>query len=541
MPTPSVRLLREMYRLLWWIAAPVAVCRLVWRSRREPGYIRHIGERFGFVPRRQSAAPLIWVHAVSVGETRASQPLVDALRQAHPDAELLVTCMTPAGRATSVTVFGDRVARCYLPYDMRGAVRRFLARQRPALGVVMETEVWPTLIDECAHAGVPLVMVNGRMSEKSFRRAQRFGAAARSVFAGLSAVLAQTEADAHRLEELGARRTAVLGNLKFDVPCDTALIDAGARWRLAIGDRPVWVAASTREGEEALVLDAFARQREAARAWREASGVVGEASAQSQSVRRGSPKQSVQAARLATPPQTARVEDVIEAGVEPVGVTSAAPVAVAQAAVLEGGNAQASEEDIPAVTAKPFKAVDAGAFDERTDAERALLILVPRHPQRFNEVSALVASRYKTVRRSEWAEAAPSRAPRDVLPEDVDVLIGDSMGELPAYYGASDLAFIGGSLVPTGGQNLIEAAAAGTPVLLGPHTYNFTQASANAIGVGAAMRVATPDALGDAVASLLRDHSRRQAMGLAARQFAEKDRGATARTVAFLAEFLRPA
>ncbi|WP_347556643.1 3-deoxy-D-manno-octulosonic acid transferase [Robbsia sp. KACC 23696] len=525
-------MLRALYRTLWWLAAPVAVCRLIWRARREPGYIRHIGERFGFVTRRKDAKPLIWVHAVSVGETRASQPLVDALRQAHPDAELLVTCMTPAGRATNVSLFGDRVTRCYLPYDMRGAVRRFLKRKRPTLGVVMETEVWPTLIDECAQAGVPLVMVNGRMSEKSFRRAQRFGEAARSVFAGLSAVLAQTEADAHRLEELGARRTAVLGNLKFDVPCDTSLIDAGARWRLAIGDRPVWVAASTREGEEALVLDAFARQREAAKAWRHASAVVDEASA------------SASAHATQAVPTTHHAE-VIDADHAVVSAATVAPTSIAEAAVVERDEAGAVAASTRVTEAAPraFTPMGAGTADDRAgpDGTRALLILVPRHPQRFNEVHALASARYKTVRRSEWAEGAPSRAPRDVLPEDVDVLIGDSMGELPAYYGASDLAFIGGSLVPTGGQNLIEAAAAGTPVLVGPHTYNFTQASANAIGVGAAMRVATPDALGDAVASLLRDHSRRQAMGLAARQFAEKDRGATARTVAFLAEFLKTA
>ena len=541
MPVPSVHLLRALYRFLWWIAAPVAVCRLIWRARREPGYIRHIGERFGFVTRRKEAAPLIWVHAVSVGETRASQPLVDALREAHPDAELLVTCMTPGGRATSVSLFGDRVKRCYLPYDMRGAVRRFLKRKRPTLGVVMETEVWPTLIDECARAGVPLVMVNGRMSEKSFRRAQRFGEAARSVFSGLSAVLAQTEADAHRLEELGARRTAVLGNLKFDVPCDAALIDAGTRWRLAIGDRPVWVAASTREGEEALVLDAFARQREAARAWQHAHAVVGEASLQSAHSTQA--KHAARSTEAAAVVQDVRVQDVVEVGGEPVGVASAAPIAVARTAVLESEYAQDGKEGGSQASAQPFRAAGVGTFDARSgpDASRALLILVPRHPQRFNEVFALSAGRFKTVRRSEWADAAPSRAPHDVLPDDVDVLIGDSMGELPAYYGASDLAFIGGSLVPTGGQNLIEAAATGTPVLVGPHTYNFTQASANAIGVGAALRVATPEALGDAVTALLRDHSRRQAMGLAARQFAEKDRGATARTVAFLAEFLRPA
>jgi 3-deoxy-D-manno-octulosonic-acid transferase len=327
---------------------------------------------------------------VSVGETRAAQPLIDALLKARPDARLLLTHMTPSGRATGEQLFGERVLRCYLPYDMPHAVRRFLRAWRPSVGLVMETEVWPTLIDECRRADVPLVLTNARMSERSYRRAARFGKATRGVFGGFARVLAQSPADAQRLTALGARNVAVLGNLKFDMHTPPELTARGHAWRTAIGTRPVWVAASTREGEEELVLQAFA-----------ALGI-----------------------------------------------------------------------------------------------DDALLVLVPRHPQRFNEVAALVERNgLRGERRSAWAPAASVAAAavtpgeQPTLPRDVKVLLGDSMGELGAYYAASDVAFIGGSLLPLGGQNLIEACAVGVPVLIGPHVFNFTQATADAVAAGAARRV----------------------------------------------------
>ncbi|WP_205190171.1 lipid IV(A) 3-deoxy-D-manno-octulosonic acid transferase, partial [Burkholderia sp. LMG 13014] len=256
-------MLRAIYRALWWLVAPIAVIRLYVRSRKERGYREHIGERFGHVAgrSRDDRAPLIWVHAVSVGETRAAQPLIDALMHARPDARILLTHMTPSGRATGEQIFGDRVLRCYLPYDMPGAVRRFLRAWRPTLGLVMETEVWPTLIDECRRADVPLVLTNARMSARSFRRASKFGAATHDVFGGFSRVLAQSPADAERLTSLGARNVTVLGNLKFDMTTPPELAARGHAWRDAIGARPVWVAASTRENEEALVLEAFAAMR----------------------------------------------------------------------------------------------------------------------------------------------------------------------------------------------------------------------------------------------------------------------------------------
>ncbi|GLU30468.1 lipid IV(A) 3-deoxy-D-manno-octulosonic acid transferase [Trinickia caryophylli] len=430
-------MLRAVYRTLWWLVAPLAVVRLLVRSRRERGYREHIGERFGRSSGRgpDDRAPLIWVHAVSVGETRAAQPLIDALIEAHPDARILLTHMTPSGRATGERLFGERVARCYLPYDMPHTVRRFLRAWRPTLGIVMETEVWPTLIDECRNADVPLVLANARMSARSYRRAARFGKAAREVFGGFARVLAQSPSDAERLTALGARQAVVLGNLKFDMATPPELVARGRAWRAAMGARPVWVAASTREGEEALVLDAF----------------------------------------------------------------------------------------------------DALATKE------ALLVLVPRHPQRFDEVAALVGRRGRQLaRRSAWAgqaaaaAAAPSEVPLAPLPAEVSVLLGDSMGELGAYYAASDLAFIGGSLLPLGGQNLIEACAVGVPVLIGPHVFNFTQATADAVAAGAALQVQDPAELARTLDMLFADKARRVAMRGAASAFAARHRGATARTVEVL-------
>lgn len=426
-------MLRVVYRAAWWLVAPLAVLRLFIRSRREHGYREHIGERFGYSAGRlpEDDTPLIWVHAVSVGETRAAQPLVDALIAARPDARVLLTHMTPGGRAAGEQLFGNRVLRCYLPYDTPQAVRRFLRAWRPSLGLVMETEVWPTLIDECRRADVPLVLTNARMSARSYKRAAKFGAAAKEVFGGFTRVLAQSPSDAERLSALGARNVAVLGNLKFDMASPPELVARGHEWRRAIGARPVWVAASTREGEEERVLQAFA----------------------------------------------------------------------------------------------------ALGLDD------ALLILVPRHPQRFDEVAALIERKsLKFVRRSQWAAsaaaaAAPSHESPRALPLDVKVVLGDSMGEMGAYYAAADLAFIGGSLLPLGGQNLIEACAVGVPVLIGPHVFNFTQATADAVAAGAALQVQDPADLARTLRALFEDRTRRVAMGAAAAAFAARHRGATARTV----------
>ncbi|WP_407278737.1 lipid IV(A) 3-deoxy-D-manno-octulosonic acid transferase [Aromatoleum evansii] len=418
-------LARLSYALLWLCALPFVLLRLVWRARRQPAYLKHLGERFGHYADR---APLsvIWVHAVSVGETRAAEPLVRALLARWPDHMVLLTHMTPTGRETSESLFGaePRVMRCYLPYDLGWPCRRFLAHFRPRVGIVMETELWPTLLASCRASRVPVLLANARLSVRSARRYARWPTLTRMTVGALAAVGAQTEADARRLGELGASGVAVTGNIKFDISPPDALITLGASFRERFGRRPVLLAASTREGEETLILDAF--------------------------------------------------------------------------------RAQAPDD--------------------------ALLALVPRHPQRFDEVARLVEARgFKLQRRSdETAVAADTR-----------VWLGDSMGEMFAYYAAADVALIGGSWLPFGGQNLIEACAVGTPVVLGPHTFNFAQVAELAIAAGAARRAADVDQGMRIAVTLLGDRQARIAAGDAGLSFAATHRGATARTMAMVESLFR--
>lgn len=402
---------------------PFALLHLAWRARRQPAYLEHVGERFGL----QVAAgpgPWLWVHAVSVGETRAAQPLVTALLAQHPDHRVVLTHGTPTGRETGEQLFGDRVARAYLPYDLPWAVNRFLRAWRPRAGVLMETELWPELIAQAGRTGTPMLLVNARLSARSARGYGRVAGLTRDALGGLAVVAAQGPDDAARLTALGARHVSVMGNLKFDVTPDVAQIALGRMFRERFGPgRAIWLAASTREGEEAIVLDA-----------------------------------------LASMPDTG-----------------------------------------------------------------ALLVLVPRHPQRFEEVARSVEARGFTLeRRSGNAPVAAS----------TQVVLGDSMGEMFAYFGAADIAFVGGSLVPTGGQNLIEACAVGTPVLIGPHTFNFADATEAAIRAGAALRVADANGLARAVAHLLGDDAARASMRHAGLAFAAEHRGATERVLRLLEETL---
>jgi 3-deoxy-D-manno-octulosonic-acid transferase len=406
---------RLAYDLLLLLLLPLLPLRLLWRARRQREYLRHVGERFGRYPIAVER-PVIWLHAVSVGETRAAAPLVEALLARHPDHPILLTHMTPTGRATSEALFGDRVLRAYLPYDYPFAARRFLRHFRPRLALFIETELWPNLIAACNEAGVPVWLVNARLSEKSAARYGRFAGLSRELFRGLAGVLAQTEADALRLRALGAQNVAVSGNLKFDITPPDTTMESGRALRARFGARPVLLAASTREGEEALLLDALGE-----------CGVPG-----------------------------------------------------------------------------------------------LLFVIVPRHPQRFDEVAALLERRGLKFQR---------RSAGEPVAADTRVVLGDSMGEMFAYYAACDLAYVGGSLLPLGGQNLIEACAMGVPVLVGPHTFNFAQATADAIAAGAALRVADAEELMRAAAALLGDAERRARMGTAARAFAAAHRGATERTL----------
>lgn len=410
-------MVRLLYSLLLYLATPLIWLRLLWRARKQPEYLQNLGERYGFY---DLLAPpkLIWIHAVSVGETRAAQPLIEGLIAAWPEYRILLTGMTPTGRETARQVYGERVIQTYLPYDYPGATSRFLRHFQPAFGVLMETEIWPNLLAAAQARQVPVMLANARLSARSARGYGKLDALVRPAFAALRGVAAQTLGDAERIAARGAAIVEVSGNLKFDVTPADQQISLGQQWRAAIGQRPVWLAASTREGEEALILDA----------WRE--------------------------------------------------------VAVSE----------------------------------------ALLVLVPRHPQRFDEVAMLLQRRnLKTVRRS-----------TDLPAVDTEVWLGDSMGEMAAYFTLADLAFIGGSLLPLGGQNLIEAAACGCPVLVGPHTFNFLQATEDAIAAGAAQRVTTSAELGATVNRLLGERSELAGMRRATVQFAAAHRGAAQRTLEFI-------
>ncbi len=427
---------RFAYTLLVWLVMPLAALYLLWRSRRQPAYRAHWGERFGWaryaVPHDR---PIIWIHAVSVGETRAAEPLVSALEQRFPRHAFLLTHMTPTGRATGAELaarWPGRVSQVYLPYDMPFAVRRLLRAYAPVVGLGMETETWPNLLAEARAAGLPMVLVNARLSERSLAKAKRLPRLMREAAQGFSTVLAQTEADAARMREVGAEAVVVIGNLKFDFTPDPMLVERGRSFRAAAGSRRVLLFATTREGEEAMLLDALA-------------------------------------------------------------------------------------------------ATDATSLGE------ALVILVPRHPQRFDDVARLIAARGRPVlRRSSLEDWNASAGSTTAAP----VLLGDSMGEMAMYYASSTVAFIGGSLLPLGGHNLIEACGVGVPVVVGPHTFNFAQATDDAIGAGAAVRVDDARSAVEAMLQIASDAERAAYMSDAALRFARQHRGATDRALAHIAPLI---
>ena len=413
---------RVAYSTIVRALLPAAVVRLFWRGRREPGYRAHVTERFGHYAQPRTGDPLIWIHAVSVGETRAAEPLVRALLARDPACRVLLTHMTPTGRRTGEALFGETVMRAYLPYDAPGAVGRFLDHYRPLAGIVLETEVWPNLVHGCKVRGIPLYLLNARLSEKSLRGYLRVAALMRDTFGALTAVGAQTAGDAERLRRLGANRVEVTGNLKFDVTPPAAQLELGRSFRARYGRARILLAASTREGEEALIFDVLPR-------------IPGD----------------------------------------------------------------------------------------------VLLVLVPRHPQRFDEVASLLATRgIPYERRSGNAPLAPGTR----------VLLGDSMGEMFAYYAACDAALIGGSLLPYGAQNLIEACAVGKPVLIGPHTYNFAEAADRAVEAGAALRVRDAEDFAAQATALLSDPEKLKDMGARGLEFAQAHRGATERVVRMLTALL---
>lgn len=427
---------RRIYALLLWLAQPMVWLRLLWRARRQPEYLHHLGERYALGLARHAPRPpgtLLWLHAVSVGETHAAAPLIASLLQDWPEATLLLTHMTPTGRACGSELamrYPGRLLVRYLPYDLPGASRRFFDHYQPAIGLLMETELWPNLIACAAARQCPILLINARLSARSLRGYQRVAGLIRPALQQLTALAAQTAADAERLRQLGApaARLQVCGNLKFDVSPDSARLEQGHELRRRLGGRFIFLAASTRDGEEALILESWRQLR-------------------------------------------------------------------ADSGLAEGG----------------------------------LLLLVPRHPQRFDEVAALLtAGGWRSVRRS-----------AQVLPDaTTDVWLGDSMGEMPTWYALADLALIGGSLLPFGGQNLIEAAACGCPVLIGPHTHNFAQASEDAIAAGAARRLADVRQLTPVLTAFMKEAATLEPMRLASGRFCAAHQGATRRHLALVRDCL---
>ena len=430
-----------VYEALWHVLIPFVLLRLLWRSRKNSDYLKHVRERFGFYGTKPSLRKAVWIHAVSVGETRATQALVESLLK--DGQSILLTHMTPTGRKTGADLYRKAIAsgqlqQAYLPYDICWAIEAFLKHYRPQLGLFMETEAWPGFVFRTKQLGVPLFLINARLSGRSFKRVQLFGSAGRSLFQSFVGILAQSEPDAKRYQALGVNDVIVTGNMKFDVPEKAANQSLGKQWKKVLREqeRLVVCAASTRAGEELIMIDAWKK-----------------------------------------------------------------------------------------------------LLSEFGSEIKPLLIVVPRHPERFTEVANLLyQSTLSFERRSNLSDPRSSAEFASVSHwTNVDVLLGDSMGEMGAYYNATDLVVMGGSLLPTGGQNLIEACANGCPVILGEHTYNFQQASEDAIACGAAVRIPVTlphelaQSLSETIKNLLTNTAQREIMSAKALEYASVHQGATQR------------
>lgn len=429
----SISLARRLYALAMRLLVPALLVRLWWRGRRHAGYRRAPLRRLGYYPREraQEGAPRIWLHAVSVGETLAIVPLVEKLLAERADWRLLITSTTPTGAERVRDLFGERVDRDWAPFDTPGAVRRFLDHWRPSLAAFVETEIWPNAIALAVARDIPTVLLNARLSARSARGYARLGGLAFSTVSQFTLIAAQTRADARRFRFLGAEasRVAVTGSLKFEFDLNAVQAEGNAeRVRLGVTpDRPVWLAASTHQDEETVVLDAFAQL----------------------------------------------------------------------------------QNKLP----------------------RACLILAPRHPERTRDILALPAARRCRLRRysdsAEWSE-------------DDDVLLVDSLGKLSALTGCADLVFVGGSLVPHGGHNPLEAAAWGLPVLTGPHVFNFAQVYQQLIQAGGAQMISRETLAGEVLRKLGSEDGREEAraQGLRAQRYLEAKRGALARQWDLLKPYL---
>ena len=430
-----------VYEALWHVLIPFVLLRLLWRSRKNSDYLKHVRERFGFYGTKPSLRKAVWIHAVSVGETRATQALVESLLK--QGQSILLTHMTPTGRKTGAELYRKAIAsgqlqQAYLPYDICWAIEAFLKHYRPQLGLFMETEAWPGFVFRTKQLGVPLFLINARLSGRSFKRVQLFGSAGRSLFQSFVGILAQSEPDAKRYQALGVNDVIVTGNMKFDVPEKAANQSLGKQWKKVLREqeRLVVCAASLRAGEELIMIDAWKK-----------------------------------------------------------------------------------------------------LLSEFGSEIKPLLIVVPRHPERFTEVANLLYQSTLSFERRSNLSDPRSSAEFASVPHwtNVDVLLGDSMGEMGAYYNATDLVVMGGSLLPTGGQNLIEACANGCPVILGEHTYNFQQASEDAIAYGAAVRIPATlphelaQSLSETIKNLLTNTVQREIMSAKALEYASVHQGATQR------------
>jgi 3-deoxy-D-manno-octulosonic-acid transferase len=426
-------------------AVPVALAAILWRGLRDRSYWQGLGERLGFG--RVLPAHSIWLHAVSLGEMSAAAPLLKTLRSRHPEIPLLVTTATPAGRARALALFADRALFAeaadvrFLPYDTPGSVRRFLARARPRMAIIMETELWPNLLRECERGRIPVLLASARLSAKSVSRYRRFSSLFGGVFTQNLVVAAQSAADAERFRSIGAaaERTQLVGNVKFDLQTDAGTLDAGRQLRAAYaGMRPVWIAGSTHAGEEEQLLDAHALL----------------------------------------------------------------------------------------LKARP----------------NAVLLLVPRHKDRFAGVAELLTRRgIRFARRGQMARGEQAARGEDTvrLPSDTPVLLVDTVGELAALYASADVAFVGGSLAAIGGHNLLEPAALGLPVLTGPSFFNNREIAQLLLDRGAALRVDNAQDLAAVLTRLLDDPKERQRIGAIGLEIVAANRGSVERLLALIEPSLR--
>ncbi len=436
----SHQLMMGLYQFIWYLALPLALARLLWKGRLQQGYRDHINERLGMSWPISGTIPRIWVHAVSVGETRAAAPLIDALIQSGE--KILLTHMTPTGRDTGRQLFADHIAsgqlvQSYLPYDIHWAVNSFYRYFSIKVSLIMETEVWPSLILSARQKSLPVILVNARLSERSARRVSRFANFAQLIYQSFTKILAQTNLDAKRYHSLGLSNVLVTGNLKFDVIPHPDQIEHALALKKQLNHQvQIVCAASTRDGEEALIIEAWQKFLK--------------------------------------------------------------------------------------------------SKENTSDANHFCLFIVPRHPQRFDDVftqlqsSFIKVSRRSTMNDQEFTDAINHGG----------VILGDSMGEMSFYYALSDIVIMGGSLLPLGGQNFIEACALGRPIILGEHTFNFQQASADVIDSRAAIRITDIDDLVKAMDLLLTNYQVKEGMSTNALDFANQHTGATKKIIAVVREAL---